>query len=351
MSASRSSSLMSALISRRTTSPKRRRRSSASTASSRSSASSETSKSASRVTRNTPLSTTSIPGKSACRCAAMTCSSATNVRPSSPTGRKRGSISFGTFTRANVRTPVCGSRTRTASDSDRLEMYGNGRPTPTASGVSTGKIWRLKRSASCSPCSSERSSSADDVDAVLGQLRAQPPVEGARLAVAQVDDPLAQLVDHLRRRPAVRARVAEAGVDLVVQAGDADHEELVEVRAEDRRELQPLEQRLVGLLGELEDALVERQPGELAVVVELGIVEVGRRRRLGDGRRDRSDRLLLGHREAAGDAMATRRASLLPSCEGPVTGLAEATRSLAAYCRRARNPSRSRRVHISRKRW
>ena len=65
VSTSRSSSLMSASISRRTTSPKRRRRSSASTASSRSSASSETSKSASRVTRKTPLSTTSIPGKSA----------------------------------------------------------------------------------------------------------------------------------------------------------------------------------------------------------------------------------------------------------------------------------------------
>ena len=49
---------------------------------------------------------------------------------------KRGSISFGTFTRANVSCPVRGSRTSTASDSDRFEMYGNGRPRPTASGVS-----------------------------------------------------------------------------------------------------------------------------------------------------------------------------------------------------------------------
>ena len=44
------------------------------------------------------------------------------------------------------RTSVTGSRTITPSDSDRLEMYGNGRPSPTASGVSTGKIWRRKRS-------------------------------------------------------------------------------------------------------------------------------------------------------------------------------------------------------------
>ena len=48
-------------------------------------------------------------------------SSGTNVRPS-PIGTKRGSISFGTFTRANVSWPVCGSRTSTASESERLEM-------------------------------------------------------------------------------------------------------------------------------------------------------------------------------------------------------------------------------------
>ena len=37
-------------------------------------------------------------------------------------GTKRGSISLGTLTRAKVVTCVCGSRTRTASDSERLEM-------------------------------------------------------------------------------------------------------------------------------------------------------------------------------------------------------------------------------------
>ena len=35
---------------------------------------------------------------------------------------------------------------RTPSESERLEMYGNGRPRPTASGVRTGKICRRKRS-------------------------------------------------------------------------------------------------------------------------------------------------------------------------------------------------------------
>ena len=42
-----------------------------------------------------------MPGKSASRFSAIRSSSGTNVRPS-PTGTKRGSISFGTFTRAKV---------------------------------------------------------------------------------------------------------------------------------------------------------------------------------------------------------------------------------------------------------
>jgi hypothetical protein len=78
-------------------------------------------KSASRVTRKTSTSTISMPGKSASRFSAIRLSSGTKVRPS-PIGTKRGSISFGTFTRANVSCPVCGSRTTTASESDRLEM-------------------------------------------------------------------------------------------------------------------------------------------------------------------------------------------------------------------------------------
>ncbi len=42
------------------------------------------------------------------------------------------------------------------------------------------------------------------------------------------------------------AHVAER---LLAQARHADHEELVEVRAEDRQELDPLEQRVGGVLG------------------------------------------------------------------------------------------------------
>ena len=133
---------MSAPTSSRTTSPKRRRRSSYSTARSRSSASSDTVKSASRLTRNIECETTSMPGNSLSRLRAITDSREMNV--SLPIGTKRGSTSFGTFTRAKVSWPDAGSRTHTARLSERFEMYGKGRPGPTASGVSAGKIWSWK---------------------------------------------------------------------------------------------------------------------------------------------------------------------------------------------------------------
>ena len=120
----------------RTTAPKRRLRSSVSTASSRSSASSEISVSPSRVSRNSARCTTSISGKRRGRKCEITDSSGTS-RPRVPIETKRSRPS-GTFTRAKRSSPDSGSRTITPSLSDRPEMYGNGWPGPTASGVSTG---------------------------------------------------------------------------------------------------------------------------------------------------------------------------------------------------------------------
>ena len=64
-------------------------------------------------------------------------------------------------------------------------------------------------------------------------------------------------------RPSAGAR--RAPCLLVEQAGDAHHEELVEVGREDGAELDALEQRLRSSAGELEDALVELEPRQLAV--------------------------------------------------------------------------------------
>jgi hypothetical protein len=71
--------------------------------------------------------------------------------------------------------------------------------------------------------------------------------------------------------------------DAALEAGHADHEELVEVAGEDGREAHPLEQRQVGILGLAEDAPAVGEPGKLAV--EEPVV-VGR---------DRGEGLLVGH--------------------------------------------------------
>ena len=100
-------------ISSRMARPKRRRRSSSSTASSRSSASSSSrARSALRVTRNGQPPTTSMPGNSWSRWAAMTCSTGTN-RSLSGRAISRGTDG-GTLRRANRWPPPSGSATRTA---------------------------------------------------------------------------------------------------------------------------------------------------------------------------------------------------------------------------------------------
>ena len=58
----------------------------------------------------------------------------------------------------------------------------------------------------------------------------------------------AELLGRVERRRATCAR--DAGRDLLLQAGDPDLEELVEVLAEDGEELGPLEQRQVRVLGQ-----------------------------------------------------------------------------------------------------
>jgi len=80
--------------------------------------------------------------------------------------------------------------------------------------------------------------------------------------------PAGALVDRrqlLDRGQPVLALGRHPGIGETLQAGDADHVELVEIGGRDRQKAQPLEQRMrrVGRL--LENPLVEGEPGELAI--------------------------------------------------------------------------------------
>ncbi len=83
----------------------------------------------------------------------------------------------------------------------------------------------------------------------------------------------------LGRGQAVGPARVDPGIELVVDAGDADLEELVEVGDEDREEFQPLDQRQMLVLGELQHPVVEIQPRQLAVDEQLRISQVTARPR------------------------------------------------------------------------
>src|SRR6185369_3172672 len=86
--------------------------------------------------------------------------------------------------------------------------------------------------------------------------------EGAVLPHDERAAALRDLAVGLARGAAVGERSLDARVDHALQARDADHEELVEVRAHDREELEPLEDGDVRVERLLEDAPVEGEPGE-----------------------------------------------------------------------------------------
>src|SRR5690606_8926386 len=105
----------------------------------------------------------------------------------------------------------------------------------------------------------------DERDALGGERRLHVLGEHARVPRHEVVRALADRVQHLARREPGGRGDRDAGRHAALGAGDADHEELVQVRREDREEPDALQERLARVLSELEHPLVERQPAQLAV--------------------------------------------------------------------------------------
>ena len=97
----------------------------------------------------------------------------------------------------------------------------------------------------------------DQDDALLGQHL--PQLAPALLLIArQHRDRLRDARELLGRGEPVRALDGDAGAQLALEAGDADHEELVEIVGRDRQEAHALQQRM-GLVG----GFFEHAPVEL----------------------------------------------------------------------------------------
>ena len=68
--------------------------------------------------------------------------------------------------------------------------------------------------------------------------------------------------------------ISHLGLDLLEHARDTDLEELVEIAGHDGQELDPLEERVPRVSSLLEHAMVESEPGDLAICVELRVSQV-----------------------------------------------------------------------------
>ena len=108
------------------------------------------------------------------------------------------------------------------------------------------------------------------MDARLVERRLDEVVEGARVPVLQLEREAVDAREHVRGHAPRVGRHGEAGHDAPLKTGDAHHEELVEIRGEDREEVHALEQGNRRVLRELEHALIEVQPAQLAVEIAVG---------------------------------------------------------------------------------
>jgi hypothetical protein len=100
---------------------------------------------------------------------------------------------------------------------------------------------------------------ADEFDAFCGEGGEQRLVEAAAGVDHELRDDGADGFELGGGVEAVGADFIEAGIDLVFEACDADHEELVDVGAEDGEKLDALEERVGGVVGFFENAALEAE--------------------------------------------------------------------------------------------
>ena len=185
----------------------------------------------------------------------------------------RGS-SDGTLTRANRRSPVVGSLTITPRLSER-----RGDVRERVAGVD-----RQRGEHREDPALELVGQPLPVVVVELGPAgehgsrpSARPPQTGPRntSSARAISDPGPgeDRLELLRPRSSVDAAPGDPGGDPLLQTRHPDLEELVQVLAEDRQELDPLQQRGLGVLGQGEHPGVEVQPGELTV--EVAALAVG----------------------------------------------------------------------------
>src|SRR5471032_3068675 len=134
----------------------------------------------------------------------------------------------------------------------------------------------------------------NEADLMFFQFRQQNVVEDRVLTVDVTVHQFADPRQRLVRLQAIGAGLFTGKGDLLLQAGHANLEELVQVAGEDQQKLQPLQQR-IGLIQRLfQHADVELQLRELAMDVQAAVIQAGN-----GNRRRRRSRGLGHHRDGS----------------------------------------------------
>ena len=145
-------------------------------------------------------------------------------------------------------------------------MYGNGCAGSTASGVSTGKMRDSKASRISWRCAGLSSSQSTMRMPAAASFARTSRMMALASAVSSCTRALIAL-ELLTRPQAVGRGGEQLGGRLLLEAGDADLEELVQMVREDREELDALEQRLRRIVRERQYPVHEVEPRQLAVQV------------------------------------------------------------------------------------
>jgi hypothetical protein len=87
------------------------------------------------------------------------------------------------------------------------------------------------------------------------------------LLLGYLTNTLRECLCRLERRQPIGTRPRISALDLPLEAGDADHEELVEVRAHDGEELHSFQERHARIERLLEHAVIELEPRQLTIHV------------------------------------------------------------------------------------
>jgi len=96
-----------------------------------------------------------------------------------------------------------------------------------------------------------------------GRHQILPPA--SILVVNHLADPLSHRLEGLGSGQPVHAALDSVALNLLLYPGDANLEEFVEVRTDDAKELQPLQQWILGVERLVQHALIELQPAQFTI--------------------------------------------------------------------------------------